>query len=72
MNAPTLVVIALVPLSAWRVLEVRWHGAAPGGAHFVRSPLTLAVLGTVAGYYAAYAAGLLRWRARSGREAGSP
>jgi hypothetical protein len=29
-----------------------------------RSPLTLAILGTLAGYYAAYAFGLLRWRQR--------
>ena len=33
-------------------------------ADFVRSPLTLAIFGTLAGYYAAYAIGLLRWRHR--------
>jgi hypothetical protein len=30
---------------------------------FARSPLTLAVFGLLAGYYVAYAVGLLRWRA---------
>ncbi len=29
---------------------------------FVRSPLTLLIFGTLAGYYVAYAVGLLRWR----------
>lgn len=33
-------------------------------ADFVRSPLTLAIFGTLAGYYTAYAIGLLRWRHR--------
>ncbi len=28
------------------------------------SPLTLAIFGTLAGYYVTYAIGLLRWRAR--------
>lgn len=31
---------------------------------FTRSPLTLAIFGTLAGYYIAYAIGLLRWRHR--------
>ena len=30
---------------------------------FGRSPLTLVIIGTMAGYYAWYAIGLLRWRA---------
>lgn len=29
---------------------------------FLRSPLTIAIFGTLAGYYATYAIGLLRWR----------
>jgi len=33
-------------------------------ADFVRSPLTLAIFGTLAGYYIAYAIGLLRWKQR--------
>ena len=41
-------------------------GGAPGSdPSFARSPLTLVVFGLVAGYYTAYAAGLLRWRRRA-------
>ena len=37
----------------------------PGGpAAFARSPLTLLIFGTLAGYYVAYAIGLLRWKRR--------
>jgi hypothetical protein len=37
--------------------------AVPHGVNdFVRSPLTLAVFGLLAGYYIAYATGLVRWR----------
>jgi hypothetical protein len=32
---------------------------------FVRSPLTLLIFGTLAGYYIAYAVGLIRWRRRA-------
>jgi len=32
------------------------------------SPLTMAIFGTLAGYYVTYAIGLLRWRARVARE----
>jgi hypothetical protein len=32
---------------------------------FVRSPLTLFIFGTLAGYYVAYAVGLIRWRRRA-------
>lgn len=35
--------------------------AAPSSADFARSPLTLAIFGTLAGYYVAYAIGLIRW-----------
>ena len=37
---------------------------AHGADDFARSPLTLGVFGLLAGYYVAYAAGLLRWRVR--------
>ena len=33
------------------------------------SPLTMAIFGTLAGYYVTYAIGLLRWRARVGDQA---
>jgi len=39
--------------------------SAPASPHdFVRSPLTLAIFGTLAGYYVTYAIGLLRWAGR--------
>jgi len=34
-------------------------------ADFIRSPLTLLIFGTLAGYYVTYAVGLLRWRSRA-------
>ncbi len=37
-------------------------------ADFARSPLTLVIFGTLAGYYVTYAIGLLRWRAQVTRE----
>jgi cytochrome b561 len=52
---------------AWRLFELRTGAAAAGGTDFVRSPLTLAVFGTLAGYYAAYAVGLIRWRRSAAR-----
>lgn len=36
--------------------------AAPN-VHFVQGPLTMAVVGVLAGYYIAYSLGLVRWRA---------
>jgi hypothetical protein len=39
--------------------------AAGSNPDFARSPLTLLIFGMVAGYYATYAAGLLRWRGRA-------
>lgn len=47
---------------AWRIVQVELHGAAPGGAQFASSPLTLVVFGMLAAYYTVYAAGVLRWR----------
>lgn len=40
-------------------------GAPASNPSFARSPLTLVIFGLVAGYYIAYAAGLLRWRSRA-------
>jgi hypothetical protein len=56
--------IALSVLFAGRILY-RVHevvSAGPAAADFARSPLTLAVFGLLAGYYTAYALGLVRWR----------
>ena len=36
-----------------------------GSVTFARSPLTLLIFGALAGYYVAYAVGLLRWRHRA-------
>ena len=56
--------IALTALFAgrivYRVYEVA--SAGPAAASFAHSPLTLAVLGLLAGYYVGYAIGLVRWR----------
>jgi hypothetical protein len=50
----------------YRVVEVyAVEPDVPHGAHdFASSPLTLAVFGLLAGYYIAYAIGLVRWRLR--------
>jgi hypothetical protein len=49
---------------AYRAWEFYMH--ADFAQHdFMRSPLTLAVFGILAGYYITYAIGLLRWRQRS-------
>jgi Protein of unknown function (DUF1453) len=60
--------VLLVARLAYRfVVLARTLGApAPHASQdLVRSPLTLLIVGTLLAYYAAYAAGLLRWRLRS-------
>jgi hypothetical protein len=55
--------LLLVGRVAYRVVELT--SASPLSAHagdFARSPLTLGVFGLLAGYYVAYAVGLVRWR----------
>jgi len=55
----------------YRFVQLYLSGApasAPPHSAFVSSPLTLAIFGTLAGYYVSYALGLLRW----GRRAGLP
>lgn len=51
---------------AYRLIEVYALKtvASPELADFVRSPLTLAAFGLLAGYYICYAVGLMRWRYR--------
>jgi hypothetical protein len=51
----------------YRLAELYAGGLPAAGvpADFARSPLTLAIFGTLAGYYVAYAIGLLRWRRRA-------
>ena len=51
----------------FRLVQLYWlmDAADPSGADFARSPLTLAIFGTLAGYYVAYAIGLIRWSRRT-------
>jgi hypothetical protein len=65
--------IALSLLFIGRVIYrlVQVYGAFGMHAHsmaqdFLRSPLTLGIFGTLAGYYTAYAIGMLLWRRRAG------
>jgi len=56
--------LLLVGRILYRLAELYVGGLPPAGvpADFARSPVTLAIFGTLAGYYVAYAIGLLRWR----------
>ena len=45
------------------------QAAATDSIAFLHSPLTLILFGMLAGYYVAYAVGLLRWRRRAGDDA---
>jgi hypothetical protein len=50
---------------AYRVVQIyvlAGQASAADPAEFTRSPLTLLIFGTLAGYYVMYAVGLLRWR----------
>jgi hypothetical protein len=55
----------------YRFIEIYFIGsvAAEGVPDFGRSPLTLGIFGLLAGYYIAYAVGLLQWRFRVSRAA---
>ncbi len=52
----------------YRMYEVMTAGPilARDNSEFVRSPITLAIFGILAGYYVAYAIGLIRWRRKLG------
>ena len=56
--------VLFVARIVYRLIEIYGFGTAPqiGSLDFVRSPLTLAIFGLLAGYYIGYAIGLLRWR----------
>lgn len=56
--------LLLVARIAWRFFELYQASAALTGftSGLLKSPLTLFVIGILAGYYAWYAFGLLRWR----------
>ena len=46
------------------MIYLAMEAEAPSSEDFARSPLTLAIFGTLAGYYVAYAIGLIRWARR--------
>ena len=51
------------------MLQLGGQGMDPQSMQIGSSPLTMAIFGTLAGYYVTYAIGLLRWRARVGQQA---
>jgi hypothetical protein len=51
----------------YRAFQIYLSVGNPSLHDFTRSPLTLAIFGTLAGYYVTYAIGLLRWRYRAAR-----
>ncbi|HZZ92885.1 MAG TPA: hypothetical protein VFE23_09995 [Usitatibacter sp.] len=61
--------LLLVGRILYRMTQLSGAGGAGSGAYahpdFARSPLTLLIFGLVAGYYATYAAGLLRQRRKA-------
>jgi hypothetical protein len=59
--------LLLVGRILYRLAEIYSDGLAPAAASadFASSPATLAIFGTLAGYYVAYSLGLLRWRYRT-------
>jgi hypothetical protein len=51
------------------LLQMNSQRIDPQAMQLGTSQLTMAIFGTLAGYYVTYAIGLLRWRARVGRQA---
>ena len=51
------------------MLQLNGQRFDPQSMQLGASPLTMAIFGTLAGYYVAYAIGLLRWRSRIGSQA---
>jgi hypothetical protein len=66
--------LLLVARIGYRALQF-WlvpNAVQDGSGAFMRSPLTLVIFGTLAGYSIVYAAGLLRWRRRVEAQPVSP
>jgi hypothetical protein len=66
--------LLLVLRLAWRfvVMQTAGRGLDPQSMQAMQigsNPLTMAIFGTLAGYYVTYAIGLLRWRGRVGEHA---
>lgn len=60
--ALSLVFIARIAFRLVQVFSADPQALQRSNEDFARSPLTLCVFGLLAGYYVAYAAGLVRWR----------
>ena len=69
-NAHLGIALSLLMLAriGYRFFEVMSAGPllARDNSDFVRSPPTLVIFGVLAGYYVAYAIGLIRWRRKQG------
>ena len=63
--------LLLVLRLAWRFVMQQANGGNfdPQSMQIGSNPLTMAIFGTLAGYYVTYAVGLLRWRARVSEQA---
>jgi cytochrome b561 len=63
--------LLLVLRLAWRFVMLQTNGRQfdPQSMQIGSNPLTMAIFGTLAGYYVTYAIGLLRWRAQVGTQA---
>ena len=63
--------LLLVRRLGYRFVMLQMNGGNfdPQSMQLGSSPLTMAIFGTLAGYYVTYAIGLLRWRAQVGRQA---
>ena len=63
--------LLLVLRLAWRfvMLQTAGRNFDPQSMQIGSNPLTMAIFGTLAGYYVTYAIGLLRWRARVSAQA---
>jgi type VI protein secretion system component VasK len=65
-NAPLGIALTTLMIGriGYRMYEVWTIGPtlARDNTEFIRSPITLAIFGVLAGYYVAYAIGLVRWR----------
>jgi len=63
-----LVAMMFIARVLYRIFEMATLGPQQTPS-FGSSPLTMGIMGVVAGYYLVYASGLLRWRLAAGKEA---
>jgi len=63
-HAPIGAIVSLLFIGRLAYRGYEFYVDGPGASsHFTGSPLTMAVFGVMAGYYANFARGVLRWRA---------